>query len=178
MLDNNTGLGLNTGAATATATAADMQSLIAIKLKLESQLKNSAGWFFAIAGLSLVNSILLMTGARWHFFFGLGITDVVEEVARNLGSAGQVAALVVNVFIATILVLFGVFARKGQKWAFIVGMVAYAIDGLLFLLARDFLGLIVHGYALYAIYRGIKAIDPLQKIARATLATTPRPIEP
>ncbi len=177
MYENNAGLGLETPTATTTATTpADIQALAEIKVRLQSQLKGSASWFFAIAALSLVNSILMMAEANWHFFFGLGITDVVAALAHPLGSAGIVAALVVNVFIAGIVVLFGVFARKGQKWAFIVGMVLYAMDALLVLLFRDYLAVLVHGYALWAISRGIKAIEPLRKIEQATLATTPTPI--
>lgn len=175
MLENNAGLGLQ--AATApTTTSADLQKVLEIKLKLEAQLKNSAGWFFAIAGLSLVNTILVMTGAKWHFFFGLGVTEIVDAMAQRLGSAGIIAALVVNVFIAAVVVLFGVFARRGQRWAFIVGMVAYGLDGLLFLVFRDFIGVAIHAYALWAIYRGVKALDPLEKIERATLPVTPTPI--
>lgn len=173
----NGGLGLQTATATTTSsTTTDLQALLEIKLKLQSQLKNAASWFFAIAGLSLVNSILVMTSAKWHFFFGLGITEIVDAIAQRLGSAGMIAALVVNVFIAGVVVLFGVFARKGQKWAFIVGMVLYGLDALLFLVFRDFIGVAVHAYALWAISRGVKAIDPLQKIERATMATTPTPI--
>lgn len=56
--------------------------------------------------------------------------------------------------------------KKKCHRALIVGLVAYGVDGLLFLLFRDILGIAVHAYALWAIYRGMKAIDPLNKIER------------
>jgi hypothetical protein len=49
--------------------------IIEQKLRAEQIVKNGAGWFLAIAGLSILNSVLNMSGAQFHFIFGLGITD-------------------------------------------------------------------------------------------------------
>jgi len=35
---------------------------------------NGVSWFFFVAGLSVVNSLLVLFGADWSFIFGLGIT--------------------------------------------------------------------------------------------------------
>src|SRR5216117_2936789 len=40
-----------------------------------AQLKSGASWFYWIAGLSLINSIVAFTGGQWAFLFGLGITQ-------------------------------------------------------------------------------------------------------
>lgn len=177
MSDNGMGLGLAPAPA-----VADDRALIELKLRLEGQLKNGAGWFFWIAGLSMINTVIVLTGSTWHFIFGLGVTSILDAVAARLGAAGQVAALVVNAFIAGVLILFGVFGRKGARWAFIVGMVIYALDAIISLTVGDLLGTAFHAFALYSMYRGMATIGPLQKIKAATLATTlattPTPIEP
>src|SRR4051794_33834386 len=41
---------------------------------LEKQIKSGADWFFWIAGLSLVNSFVALSGKGWGFILGLGIT--------------------------------------------------------------------------------------------------------
>ncbi|HYG98331.1 MAG TPA: hypothetical protein VD837_04315 [Terriglobales bacterium] len=153
--------------------SSDAMVAVQEKLRLEAKLKNGAGWFFWIAGLSMINTVIVLFGSSWHFIFGLGITDIVGAIASNLGGIGQAAAVVVNAFIAGVLVLFGVFARKGARWAFIVGMVAYGLDGVLIGLFRDFLGLAFHAFALYGIYKGMAAISPLQAIKKSELAVTP-----
>ena len=44
--------------------SANQTALIAQKLRVEQALKGSSSWFIVIAGLSLVNSVLFMTGAK------------------------------------------------------------------------------------------------------------------
>jgi hypothetical protein len=105
-------------------------------MKAESQLKGAANWFFWLAGLSLVNSAILLLGGGFNFVIGLGITQVIDGIAvalaKNYGSTIQVLAFAVNAGIAGLFVLFGVLGRKKQLWPFIVGMVLYALDGLIF----------------------------------------------
>jgi Na+/melibiose symporter-like transporter len=155
------------------------QSLLEHKVRIEAQLKTAAGWFFAIAGFSLINSVLILFGSTWHFLLGLGVTTFFDAVAHHLdNSVANIAVFVINVFILAVPLLFGVFARQGHKWAFIVGMVLYALDGVLLLLFQEWLSAGFHVYALFMIYRGVTAIGMLQQIREATLASSPAPIEP
>jgi hypothetical protein len=66
-------------------------------------------------------------------------------------------ALVLDVLAAGLFVLFGVFATKKRLWAFIVGLIVYALDGLIFLLAGDWLGVGFHVFALLCIFAGCNA---------------------
>src|ERR1700747_216630 len=151
--------------------------IIAQKLCAEQIVKNGAGWFLAIAGLSILNSVLNMSGAQFHFIFGLGITEIVDAVGRQSGSTGSALGLVVNLFIAGFFLWFWHFGRKGEKWAFLTGMALYAIDGLILLPFKDFLGLAFHAYALFRIYNGMQGMPVLQEIQRR-LAPAGGPIEP
>jgi hypothetical protein len=127
---------------------------------LVMQLKSGASWFYWIAGLSLINSVVAFTGGSWRFFFGLGITQVFDEVL----AAGGVA-LALNLVILAVFVLFGVFAHKGQLWAFIVGMVLFAMDTVIFLLAQDWIGVGLHALVLFFLFRGAKACVDLNRAA-------------
>ncbi len=130
------------------------------KLIAGSRMRAGAKWFYWIAALSLVNSLVVIFGGQLHFVVGLGITSVVDELAKGVGSgAGIVLALIINGTVAGIFFLFGSFAGKAHKWAFIVGLVLYGLDGLLLLGAKDILSVAFHGYAIFGIVRGLMAVD-------------------
>src|SRR5437867_3953001 len=100
----------------------------------EGQLKSGASWFYWIAGLSLVNSVVAFTGSGWSFILGLGITQVIDVFGQSLESGGKLVMLILDVVAAGVFILFGVFAHKRHTWAFVVGMLLYALDGLIYLL--------------------------------------------
>ncbi len=152
-------------------------ALVAQKLRAEQLVKNGAGWFLAIAGLSIVNSVLTLGGTHFSFIFGLGITQIVDAIGRQSGATGSTLGLIVNVFIAGVFVLLWNFARKGEKWAFLVGMALYAIDGLILLPFKDYLSAAFHAYALFRIYGGMQGIPALEQVRQA-LAPAGAPIEP
>ena len=130
---------------------------------------NGAKWFYWIAGLSVVNSLVVVFGGNFHFVLGLGITSVVDELAKRAGSAGTVLDFVINGFVAGVFVVFGTFAVKRQKWAFYAGMALYVLDGLLLLMDQDILSVGFHAYALFYIYRGLAAVNQLQEATPATM---------
>ena len=86
--------------------------------------------------------------------------------------------LIINGIVAGVFVLFWQFARKGQKWAFLVGMVLYAADGLLLVLFKDILSVAFHAYALYRMSSGFKALPVLRRAEAAAQMTAGAPIVP
>jgi hypothetical protein len=158
-------------------TGSPSQALIEQKLRAEQIVKNGAGWFLAIGGLSILNSVLTMSGTHFHFIFGLGTTEIVDAIGRQSGTTGSTLGLIVNLFIAGIFVGFWNFARNGEKWAFLTGMALYAIDGLILLPFKDILGVAFHAYALFRIYNGMQGVPVLEKVRQA-LAPAGAPIEP
>lgn len=164
--------GLGTAPAPATA------DLSLQKLRAQQILGASASWFLWIAGLSLLNSVIGMAGGKLHFIVGLGITQVVDAIAHGVGSAGVVLDLIINSIVAGVFVFFWQFARKGQKWAFLVGMLLYAADGCLLMMFKDILSVAFHVYALYRMYGGLKALPGLQRAHALTQMTAGAPIVP
>ena len=115
-------------------------------------------WFFWIAGFSIVNSVLAQVNANIHFVIGLGTTEIFDSGVTGLPK-GAVIAL--DLLAAAFYVLYGFFARKGVRWAFIVGGVFYLLDGLLLLVARDWLAVAFHAYALYRLFQGFQGAQQL-----------------
>jgi hypothetical protein len=147
------------------------------KLRAEQIVKNGASWFLAIAGLSILNSVLTLSGTNFHFIFGLGITAIVDAVGRQSGTTGSALSLVVNLFIGGVFLLFWNFARRGERWAFLVGMALYAVDGLILVPFKDFLGIAFHAYALFRIYNGMQGLPVLEELRRRLMPEN-APIEP
>src|SRR5438270_8958597 len=89
-------------------------------------LRSGANWFFWIAGLSVINSVIAATGSNLNFVVGLGATQAVDAFGSVVigGSAGTVIALVFDALLAAGFAGLGLAARKGASWGFIVGHVA------------------------------------------------------
>lgn len=126
-----------------------------------ARLKSGASWFYWIAGLSLINSISAFSGSTWRFIVGLGVTQAFDGLAVEFGGAGKAIVLLLDLLAAGIFILFGVFATKRHQWAFIVGMILFGLDGLIFLLVQDWLGVGFHVFVLYCLFRGLKACREL-----------------
>jgi hypothetical protein len=131
--------------------------------------RSGANWFFWIAGLSLVNSAIIMFGGQWNFIVGLGITQFVDGMVLFAALDGAQASIIlkvvcgaINLAITGMFALFGVLALKRHTWAFITGMAIYALDGLLFLFVGDYLAVGFHAFALFFLFRGFQAMRELK----------------
>jgi hypothetical protein len=127
-----------------------------------AHMKSGASWFYWVAVLSLVNSGAAAVGSSWRFIIGLGITQIIDVFGSNLGAAGKGVAIALDLVAAGVLVLFGIFANKGHSWAFIVGMILFVLDGVIFLIAQDWLGVGFHAFILYCLFRGFMACRELK----------------
>jgi hypothetical protein len=140
----------------------------------EKQTRTGGDWFLWIAGFSVINSLISLMGAGIHFVVGLGTTELFDAFASHSGAGGKAAALAVDLLAAGFYVLYGLFARRGARWAFVTGMVFYALDGLLLLMVKDWLSVAFHAYALYRIFGGLQAAGRLG-VLRARLAASAPP---
>jgi hypothetical protein len=126
-----------------------------------AQMQSGARWFYWVAGLSLINSLVAMTNSSWGFLAGLGITQFISGMAlgmsESLGNAITVIALILNLSVAGFFVFLGFFAGKGHTWAFIIGIVVYALDALIFLVFGVWLSLAFHAFVLFCLIRGLVA---------------------
>jgi hypothetical protein len=153
-------------------------------VKLENQLKGGANWFYWIAGLSLVNSLVILFGGSLNFIVGLGITQVVDgiiagivlEVPSSMSTIVQVVGFVIVVTIAGVFVLFGFLGRKRYQWALIVGMVLYTLDGLIFLFVGDILSLGFHAFALFGVWGGLRALKKLNAVESGQMIVSDQPL--
>jgi hypothetical protein len=145
-------------------TRPESQAVMEQKQKLQSRMRSGAGWLMAVAIFSVVNSALGFFDAQLHFIVGLGVTQIADGIGKVGGTAGSIAGFIVSLIAAGVFALFWKFARAGQKWAFLTGMILYALDGLIFLGFGLWLDFGFHIFALYCMYKGLAALNAIDQL--------------
>src|ERR1051325_10639273 len=118
--------------------------------ELSQRYRSGANWFYWIAGLTIITSVIGLMGGGWRFFLSLGTTQLIDGIANaaseGLGNATKVIAFVLDIFISAAFVAFGALAHKKHLWAYVTGMVVFLLDGLVSLLLFDWIGILVHAF--------------------------------
>ena len=147
---------------------------------LAQRYKSGANWFYWIAGLTIVTSIISFTGGEWRFLVSLGTTQVIDGLAdafsAELGGAPKVIAIVLDVILAGVFVVFGVLANKKLLWAYILGMAVFVFDGLVSLMVQDLIGVVAHVVVLSFMVPGFMAGRKLVEIEEMRTAQAPTSI--
>lgn len=161
--------------------AAPTEAGIEAKIRLKNQQRGGSSWFFAIAGLSVVNTVMSLIGQTWRFIVGLGASQFIDAfailIARDIGPNGativKAVGLLLSLSLCGLFAGLGLFARKGHRWSFVVGMVLYALDTLLFIfVAPDAFSVIWHLFAIWGLYGGLKATNTMLAQEKAAAAAT------
>lgn len=178
-------LGGNTMQAQVPLTPSIEQQASQTRLTLETKARNGVNWFFWIAGLSMINTIVYLAGVSLTFIVGLGATQFVDGITTGLiqeigyGSTTilRLAALAIDIGLAGIFVVAGLLGRKKYRWALIGGMILYFLDAGLFIWAGDILAIAFHAFALWGLWGGLRAMNALKKLPASQPATVvPTPI--
>src|SRR5260370_7475216 len=103
------------------------------RIPVIQRMQRGAGWFLTIAVLSGVNALLQIFEAKIRFIFGLGITQVVDAVAHGMGQNGTLITIAIDGLFIAMLILCSRWAKAGSQGAFLGGIIAYALDGVLLL---------------------------------------------
>jgi len=137
---------------------------------LQRRMKSGASNFYFIGVLSVINSLMAAFGGGVTFVVGLALTQFVDGIALGIGRASpdiafpiKIVGLVLSILISGIMALFGFFAGKGQKWAFLTGMIIYGLDALIMLAFQDWLAFAFHLFFMWGLFTGWQALNKLQK---------------
>jgi hypothetical protein len=141
--------------------------------ELVKQSQAGANWFFWIAALSVINTIISVAGGRWSFLAGLGSTQIIDGLVivltESFGTLAIAIGLLLNLIAAAVFAVFGWLGTKRQSWAFIAGLICYGLDGLIFLLVQDWLSIAFHIFASYFIVKGLTATNKLNAMEEEKL---------
>jgi len=137
-----------------------------LKFQLLQRRLNGGAWFYWIGGASILNSVLNAAGTEWGLAVGLGVTYLIDEIAKVLSTTVRtpIYAVIIDIAIAAGFLLIGRAARRGKLGWYAFGIGLYLLDGLLFVLVQDFLGMAVHAIGIYGLISGWRATRSLRQL--------------
>ena len=146
----------------------------AVMLPLDGEIRvlfdrgqKGAAWFYWIAALSLINTVMVLSGSDSSFALGLGVTLIVDSFAASFanqaeGNANILAVAVgFDVIVLGMVVLCGWLSKKRILPVFAIGMLLYFLDGLACLLLGSILCIAIHAFALWSMWSGFAAYRQL-----------------
>ena len=128
-----------------------------------ARVRSAANWFFWIAALSLLNTMMVLAKSGTVMALGLGTTLVLDAIGGPIPLALSLTCIGFSA-------LLGWQARQFKLWPFYVGMALYAIDALIFVLATDWIGMAVHAFVLFSLFMGAASLRTLRKAGPAAAA--------
>ena len=137
-------------------------------LTAAAAVKRGGNWFYWIAGLSVVNTIVAITGGNFHFVLGLGITEITDAIHNP---QARLVGYFIDLLALGFFLMCGYYAGKFHKWAFIMGMAFYFFDAGITLMAQDWLSFAFHIYALICIWRGFSHVNAAREIGQVAVLT-------
>lgn len=132
--------------------------------------RGAGTWFWWVAGLSLANSIAAMLELDYGMILGLGAGQFIDAIFlydfNGTGEAPSLIArglhLLISVGLAGVFFALGRSARQFSVKAFVVGLVLYALDSLLFVFIRDWVAVAVHVFVLFTLWGGFTALRAMR----------------
>jgi hypothetical protein len=147
--------------------------------ELSARVVSGANWCFWIAGMTAVNTALLLSGSDSSFAIGTVAGQVAAYFAAKSGATGISVAIGFNLVIIAYFIAAGLFARRGHRWAFVVAFVGYGLDSALLVFVPMLMSIIFHGWALFSLVSGWVAAGKLPKalaVEAELLAPFPPPM--
>jgi hypothetical protein len=92
------------------------------------------------------------------FFLGMA------EAFPDSKLIAQLIGLAISMVFSAFFAIFGYFAVKGKRWAFLTGITFYAIDTVLMVVFQEWMGLLFHLFFLWGLFNGLRALNQLQKL--------------
>ena len=153
-------------AAAIDATGATVSGQDLLRHQLLQRRGSGGAWFYWVGGASILNTVLNAAGIQWGLAVGLGVTYLIDGMADYISDTVRtpIYAVIIDIAIAAGFLLIGRAARRGNFGWYAVGTFLYFLDGLLFLIAADLLGIAVHAIAIYGLISGWRAARSLKKV--------------
>ena len=132
--------------------------------RLQQEIRAGTHWFYWVAALSLVNSLIAIFGGGVTFLAGLAVSQILDGIAVAMGNFGPYFAIGIDLVLAFFICGIGYLASHGSRAVLIVGMILYALDGVIFVLFSAFLPAAFHAYVLYRMWAGWLARRKLDQL--------------
>lgn len=142
----------------------------ATRRQLKERCEQGARWFYLVAALSFITSLVSFYGIEWDSMVSLGVARAVDPLAFSLayefGWPVRIVAVAADAAVAAVVATVGYFASMRHILVFLAGMVAYALDGVVFVFAGEWPAVAFHLLALFIMYTGYRACVQLAALDR------------
>lgn len=151
------------------ADAAEQQEFLQRMLLLR-RAKGGINWFYWVAGLVIINTIIFIAGSTPNYFIGLGANQLVDGYAVTVSTGTEVAPLMrwvagaIDLLLAGVFIVFGYRGQRSYRVWIVAGIALYTLDGLISLIVSDWLGVAFHAFVIYSLVRGLRAMDQLNQM--------------
>ncbi len=130
---------------------------------LRSDVQSYAMYFFVAAGLAGLGTGLLPI--RLFAFVNIGFIDLLTFYGGELVRANPLVLRAAAAAWVLALVGLGLAGRKGQRWAFWVGVVLYAADMMPLVAMFSLWAFGIHGFFIFQWFKGQRALGELKASA-------------
>ena len=126
---------------------------------LRTEALNCGNLFFWAAGMAAIPTALVPMPVS--SLVRLGSTDLLAFYGRTLGPFHSITVIAATATWIVALVGLGFAARSGHKWAFLVGIILYALDMIALIVTFSILAFGVHSFFVYKWYQGRRLLKDL-----------------
>ena len=153
-------------------------------MRLLRRAKGGINWFYWVAGLTIINTIIFLAGRMPNYFLGLGANQLVDAYSVTVSTGTEVAPLMrwvagaIDLLLAGVFIIFGYRGQRSYRSWIVAGIVLYTLDGLIFLFFSVWLGVAFHAFVIYSLVRGLRAMDQLNQMGPPRVPRNPTPAEP
>ena len=147
---------------------------------VEAGVRSAANWFFWIAVLSVINSAMVYFKSESVMALGLGVTLVLDAIGGMMradggGAIAQAIPMALSALCVGVFALLGWQARQLKMWPFYVGIAAYGLDALIFIVSGDWVGMGIHAFVLFMLFGGAMTLKALRRAAAAPMPPMAQP---
>jgi len=125
-------------------------------------ISNGTSWFLWIAILSSLNIVALIFKQNINFVIGLGTNYVIigtmDAIRRITGTNFTALAIILSFLVSGLFILIWNKSKKGNHKVYLIGMIWYGLDTLIFITSKDWYSIGFHIFALIGLYGGYKAL--------------------
>jgi hypothetical protein len=134
---------------------------------LRADSRDNANYFFWAAGLAAISSGLLPV--RVSFLINIGAFDLLSTYGGPLEDIHPLE-LYGGVVVTSLAILVGLgfAARRGHRWAFLVGILLYAADMIALMVMFSLWAFGVHAFFVFKWFQGQKALKDLSETGAST----------
>jgi hypothetical protein len=127
---------------------------------LRSDVQTYAFYFFVAAGLAGLGTGLLPI--RLFAFVNIGFIDLLTFYGGELVRANPLLVRAAAAAWVLALIGLGLAGRKGQRWAFWLGVILYAADMLPLIAMFSLWSFGIHGFFIFQWFKGQRALGELK----------------